>query len=156
MTRKVFAGCLLVLVTGCAPLSLQAYIPSKNSELQRFYAGYERVLPAVRQAMCERGWPIAQETDPDVFEVVNAEKRADQAMLFISEPRREKALWGSRQARLNIYIHSQGEVSDMEVRQVELRRGWFLRSRRFGAPDDTPAFFKRVQDLLGVPGSSAQ
>jgi|GEM_PF-5124096 len=153
MLRKVIAGGLLVFMTGCAPLSLPRYIPSRNVETQRFYAGYERVLPAARQAMQEMGWQMAQEADPNIFEIGNADNQADQAILIISEPRPERALWGSRQARLNIYIYSQGEVSDMEIRRLEVCRGWILRTRRFGAPDEIQAFFKRVRDLLGISGS---
>lgn len=156
MLRKVIAGGLSIFMTGCAPLSLPRYIPSRNVETQRFYAGYERVLPAVRQAMQEMGWQVAQEADPNVFEIGNADHQADQAILFISEPRPGQALWGSRQARLNIYIYSQGEVSDMEIRRLEVRRGWILRARRFGAPDEIQDFFARVRGLLGMPGSFDQ
>jgi len=122
MKRFVFpCFCLLLSLTGCSTLILPRYIPDKNPTTRNFYADYDAVVAATREAFKKFGWEVAQEADPAVFERAWQLKSKDvKQVLLMSNYRKSNYLIVSKHSALNAYIRSGKDATELDLRYLKV------------------------------------
>ncbi len=148
-TRRQFGGgylaglvILAVTAASCAPTVVSGYIPDRRGATRRVYANFETTREAVRSALGELGWEIEEEASPDLFEF---RPRAGAGCLIVTRDRRSSWWAGERRERMNIYIDSVDDVSEVEVRIRRYRRGIVFRSLGYGDPRTVEQVFSLIQ-----------
>lgn len=147
--KKIVSIVVLLSVMGCTSLQIPVYIPEEKPFTQRFYAGYPRVVSAVRQALTDQGWSIDRELEPRVFELAVPGAQEGDSVLLVSGIRESRMFFATRYARLNVYIFSKEDVSDVELRYLGVNSVVFFKSKNFGDKDFAKRLFKRMEELLG-------
>lgn len=105
-------------LAGCVSLHTPAYINRADHPYTReFYAGFEKVTESVIYVLKKRGWAVAEEAEPSLYERdVRYENNGYQNLLVMTVPRRSNHLVTSTFSRLNVFIHSLGNTTQVEIR----------------------------------------
>jgi len=135
----IFAG----LFAGCTSIQIPGYLQDKNSFTKQFYAGFDRTSQAVRLALSDLGWEIEDEVSPEVYEVSPQQGIQDE-LLMITKVRQTSFFVGTRYARFNVYVRSNGELSEVELRYMTTGTFIFWKSRSYGNENISNKFFERV------------
>lgn len=145
--KKVLALFLLSALIGCASVHTPSYVPEIKPFSQRFYADHQRVASAVRQTFAELGWDIKEEISPDVFEV-DPKRQQKENSLIISEVIPTHLIIGTRYTRVNVYVRSTKEESDVELRYMVINSYGFFKPKTYGSESLAKRFFELVQKSL--------
>ncbi|MDE2028014.1 MAG: hypothetical protein KGK03_05295 [Candidatus Omnitrophica bacterium] len=127
--------CLLAL-SGCAAAPLSEYIGTANHPYDRkIQENYQKVTGAVVYVLRNKGWSVAEESLPSVYERNERyEHNGYQNLLIMTAIKRH--YWGlyGTLAHLNILVHSLGDASEVEIRYESrvtfIRQFIFTRSDR--------------------------
>ncbi len=149
MKKIILLLLMLFVFAGCSSVQIPAYIQEKKPFNQRFYAGYPRVVAACQQALLDLGWVVEKEVAPQVFEVVSADSPEGENILLVTETRETRMILGTRYARMNIYVRSKGDISDVEVRYMVITDLFLYKPKVFGDEAFAQRFFSRMQLHLG-------
>jgi hypothetical protein len=133
---------------GCTSTQIPVYLKDRKPSAQRFYADHQRVVAASKQALTDLGWMIENEMEPQVFEV-DPERQVKESILLVTEIRETRFFLGTRYARMNIFVNSSGEVSEVEMRYVVISDVAFLKSKAYGNRKIASRFFELVKKNLG-------
>ena len=136
---------LCVLVAGCTSAVIPHYLPDTNPYSRRYDAGYEQTYAAVKEALDDLGWVIEQEADPLVYEQDQNQNKSQNDVLIMSNTRQTPLFVGTRYAKLNIYIHSQDDISDVELRYLTINSLPFKAVTNYS--NDAAA--ERILDYIG-------
>ena len=116
--RKVWLIITLLVFTGCAAAQIPAYLQKKFPYTHRFYAGYDKALSSLEQTLSDLGWVIEKQVDPSIFEEDTQSAPGSKSILVITQVRQTPMILGTRYAKMNIILHSSGDVSEIELRYV--------------------------------------
>ena len=109
---------MILLLSGCVSVQMPEYIGRVDHPYDRkIYAGFEKVTSAVIFVLKLKGWAITTEAEPSIYE---RDERYDnngyQNLLIISNIKKQYHGAYSTFSHLNVFIHSIGDTSDVEVR----------------------------------------
>ncbi|HSA30785.1 MAG TPA: hypothetical protein P5160_03190 [Candidatus Omnitrophota bacterium] len=145
MRRTILLSLLLtVFCVGCASIQIPGYLQDKKPSVRQFYGGFERTSQAVRRALAELGWEVEDEVLPEVYEV-SPRQGVQQEVLMISVIRQTSFFIGTRYARMNVYIRSNGEVSEVELRYMKVSTLFFSKKRSYGDENFSRRFFELIE-----------
>lgn len=151
--KKLLMVIFLVTIVGCSTAVIPNYLPENKPYTQRFQAGYDRTLGAVEETLADLGWQIEQTLDPLVYEQ-DRERTPDQKdVLIITGVRQTPLFIGTRYAKMNVYIRSGQDVSEVEVRYITVTS---LLLRNFTSYSNNSAarrVLEHIKKLLGPAGS---
>lgn len=151
---KNIIALVLIITTvglaGCATTNTPVYIKSVKPQTQRFYAGHAATIAAVKLALQDLGWEVEQEADPQVYEV-DSLLSAKEQILLITKLRETRFFLGTRYARMNIYVWSRDEVSEVEVRYAVTTDLFLIRPRSYGNKNMARRLFERITQHLAEP-----
>ncbi len=136
---------LCLLLAGCTSAVIPHYLPDTNPYSRRYEADYDRTYAAVRQTLQDLGWEIEQEADPLVYEQDGALGEGKKDVLIMSNTRQTALFIGTRYAKMNIYIHGQDDMSDVELRYMTISSLPFKNIVSYN--NDAPA--ERILDYIG-------
>jgi len=111
---------LVLFCLGCTTTRIPAYIQDKNPYVKRFPAGFEATSAAVEQTLADMGWEIDETTDPIVYEQDRINDLDEKQVLLLTTIRQTGMFLGTRYAKMNIYLRSKKEVSEVELRYVTI------------------------------------
>jgi len=117
--KKLFLV-LALLCVGCATTRIPAYIQDINPYVKRFPAGYDVTSAAVEQALADMGWEIDDTTDPIVYEQDRINDLDEKQVLMLTTIRQTSMFLGTRYAKMNVYLRSKNEISEVELRYVTI------------------------------------
>ncbi len=120
MVKKTLAVFMLLALVGCASISVPKYIKNENPYKKKFYASFEKVLPATIRTLEAEGWKIEERADPGVYEMRTGEKIYEgKQVLLITGIRKLPVFVASSYARLNVYVTARVEdYTEVEVRYL--------------------------------------
>jgi hypothetical protein len=109
---------MLAVLAGCASVPMPGYISRVDHPYQReFYAGFEKVTSAVMYVLKKKGWSIAEESEPSIYERdVRYDNNGYQNLLILTTQRRSNHILTSTFTHLNVFIHSAGNSCAVEIR----------------------------------------
>jgi hypothetical protein len=141
--RLVFIIALLFL--GCSSVRIPSYLQDKHPYTKRFHGNYEQTMAAVKQTLAEFGWEIAEETDPLVYEQDRIHDLDEQRKMIITKSRQTSLFIGTRYGKMNIYVFSKKNISEVEIRYLTVTSIAFKSFRDFR--DDAAA--ERIYTQIG-------
>jgi len=118
--RKLFLVLLCLGWVGCTSAVIPNYLPDQQPYVRRYQADFDQTLKAVHESLTDLGWQIEQTADPLVYEQDKI-RQADQRDILIMTGVRQTPLFiGTRYAKMNVYIHSQQQESEVEIRYLTI------------------------------------
>ncbi|MFP4472242.1 MAG: hypothetical protein ACLFPX_00020 [Candidatus Omnitrophota bacterium] len=150
MRRWMLIVLCAVLAAGCTSTRLPNYVQAEKPFTKRVYADYESAVTAVKMTLDDLGWEIAEEAAPEVFEVETDVQDTEQ-ILLITELRATRMFFATRYARINVYVRSSGEISEVELRYMVVNSMAFWKPRSYGSQSLADRFFELLgKNLEGV------
>jgi len=143
--------CLLVLMglAGCTTAQIPTYLQDKNPYVKRVYASHEVVLDAVTQTLEDLGWTIEGTAHPSVYEQEEeAEEQEEQKLLIFTGIRQTPMFLGTRYAKMNVILRSQGEVSDIEIRYLTVTSVFFKNIKTYHNDSAVERIFGCIEKIL--------
>lgn len=144
-TILIFA---LLLLTGCATTDIPSYLQPKKPYLKRYYANYEKSLSSVKTILAELGWTLEESTDPGVYEHTRFNDLDENQLLLVTAVRPTPMLVGTRYARMNIYLRSKKDVTEVEVRYLTTTSTALNNFSTYNNDSAVKRFFERLTDVL--------
>lgn len=109
---------VLVLFVGCSNVRIPSYLQDKHPYTRRFHANFDQAMSAVKQTLAEMDWEIAETTDPLVYEQDRIHDLDEQKALIITKSRQTSLFIGTRYGKMNVYIWSKKDISEIEIRYL--------------------------------------
>lgn len=138
----------LLLLTGCATTDIPSYLQPKKPYLKRYYANYEKSLSSVKTILAELGWTLEESTDPGVYEHTRFNDLDENQLLLVTAVRPTPMLVGTRYARMNIYLRSKKDVTEVEVRYLTTTSTALNNFSTYNNDSAVKRFFERLTDVL--------
>lgn len=149
MFKKVIFLLVLCVTMGCVSTQVPSYLTDKKPFERRVYAGYTEAVAAVKQAMMDSGWVLEQETEPQVYEIDPQKADIEEQLLLMTKVREKHRIIFSRYERMNIFIRSRANVTDLEMRYFAINDMTIFKSKTYGNEKLAKRFFDLVQKALG-------
>ena len=84
---------------------------------KKFYVGFEKAVSSTMYVLKKKGWVIDTEAEPSLYE---RDERYDnngyQNLLIMTSVKKQGRLLYATYTHLNVFIHSLGNTSDVEIR----------------------------------------
>jgi hypothetical protein len=138
----------LLFFTGCATTDIPSYLQPKKPYLKRYYANYEKSLSSVKTILAELGWTLEESTDPGVYEHTRFNDLDENQLLLVTAVRPTPMLVGTRYARMNIYLRSKKDVTEVEVRYLTTTSTALNNFSTYNNDSAVKRFFERLTDVL--------
>lgn len=116
--RKWILGLLVLTVWGCTAARIPTYLQDIKPYTQRFYANHEEALAAVQQTLKDMGWQLDETTNPVIYEQDRTSDLDEKQVLLITTIRQTGLFLGTRYAKMNIFIRSKKNISEVEIRYI--------------------------------------
>jgi hypothetical protein len=148
MFKKIIFLFVLCVTMGCVSTRVPSYLTDKKPFERRFYAGHTEALAGVKQAMTNSGWVLEQVMEPQVYELDPQKADIEEQLLLMTEVRERRRILFSRYERMNIFIRSRGNVTDVEMRYLVINDMTLFKSKTYGNEKLAKRFFDLVQKEL--------
>jgi hypothetical protein len=146
--KNFFFVLVVVLLAGCATTNMPSYLQPKKPYLTRYYSNYEKSLSAVKQTLIELGWTLEETTDPGVYEHTRFNDLDEDQVLLVTVVRPTPMLIGTRYARMNIYLRSKKDLSEVEVRYLTTTSTALNNFSTYNNDSAVKRFFERLSEVL--------
>jgi len=146
--KKISLILALMFLTGCATTSMPSYLQPKKPYIKRYYSNYEKTLPSVKSVLAELGWVLEESTDPGVYEHTRFNDLDENQLLLVTVVRPTPMLVGTRYARMNIYLRSKKELSEVEVRYLTTTSTALNNFSTYNNNSAVKRFFTRLDEVL--------
>ena len=147
--KKILVLVLAVCVAGCSTAQIPPYVADKNPLKKRFYATFATARPAVEKALQELGWTVAEAVDPLVYEQSETNDLTEQQLLLVTNVRQTPRLLTPRYARLNVFLRSQKNVSEVEIRYLTITSVAVKNFNNYGDAAILGSIMARIEAALG-------
>ena len=109
---------LIFILGGCASVPMSGYISRVDHPYDRkIYASFEKVTGAIIDVLKNKGWTIAEEAKPSVYERDDRyDNNGYRNLLIITDVRRQNLVLYSTFTHLNVFIHCLKDSCDVEIR----------------------------------------
>ncbi len=138
----------LVFLTGCATTDIPSYLQPKKPYVKRYYAKYEKSLETVKATLGELGWTLEESTDPGVYEHTRFNDLDENQLLLVTSVRPTPMFVGTRYARMNIYLRSKKDVTEVEVRYLTTTSTALKNFSTYNNDSAVRRFFERLTEVL--------
>ena len=135
---------------GCASVTIPNYIRDEHPYRKTFYASFDTALEATVHALEDSGWKVAKTTEPSVFERnKDTDKPGVRQILLFTNVRQTAFIFGTRYARMNIYLQSADDSStEVELRYLKITSASLKNFQNYRNDRYAGKFFGRIEFLL--------
>ena len=133
---------------GCASTQIPNYLPDKKPYTKRFYTNFSKVLEATQKALHEMGWQIEDTTDPAEFEQNRNYIADSQQTLMMTKIRQTPLFIGTRYAKMNIYLRSIDNLTEVEIRFLTVTSLPFKNIKNYHNDGAAQRVFNCIDELL--------
>ncbi len=137
-----------IFFAGCATTNMPSYLQPKKPYIKRYYTGYDKSLTAVKDILKELGWTLEETTDPGVYEHTRFNDLDENQLLMVTTVRPTPMLVGTRYARMNIYLRSKKDVSEVEVRYLTTTSTALNNFSTYNNNSAVKRLFERLDEIL--------
>ncbi len=148
MKPLIIVASIALFLTGCATTNMPSYLQPKKPYLKRYYSSYDKTLPAIKAILTELGWGLEESTDPGVYEHTRFNDLDENQLLLVTAVRPTPMLVGTRYARMNIYLRSKKELSEVEVRYLTTTSTALNNFSTYNNDSAVQRFFARLDEVL--------
>ena len=146
--RKVHFVILLMICLGCSTVVIPNYLPDKKPYGMIFYSDYDVTLKAITESLKALGWSIEQTTNPIIYEQSSMGTEDQKQVLVITEVRQTPMFLGTRYARINVFLRSKDNVSNIEIRYLTVTTLPFKILRSYNNNSAVERIFTRIGKYL--------
>ena len=150
MKKNVLFFVSLFALIGCASVTIPNYIRDEHPYRKTFYASFDTVLDVTVHALEDSGWKVAKTTEPSVFERNKGmDKPGVKQILLFTNVRQMAFIFGTRYARMNIYVQSAADNStEVELRYLRVTSASLKNFQNYRNDRYAEKFFGRIESLL--------
>ena len=150
MKKNVLFFVSLFALIGCASVTIPNYIRDEHPYRKTFYASFDTVLDVTVHALEDSGWKVAKTTEPSVFERnKDMDKPGVKQILLFTNVRQMAFIFGTRYARMNIYVQSAADNStEVELRYLRVTSASLKNFQNYRNDRYAEKFFGRIESLL--------
>lgn len=145
--KKLILFMVLILM-GCSTANIPIYLQGQNPYTQRFYVEHAQALIATKQALEDLGWKIDKTIDPLVYEQKNESAVNPNETLIITDIRQTPMFIGTRYAKINAYVRSQDNSSEIELRYLTVTSLVFKNFETYRNDKAVDRIFRRIEEVL--------
>jgi hypothetical protein len=142
---------LLLLNIGCTSVQIPGYLKDSNPYSKRFYSDFAKTRAATEEVLHQLGWKVAERLDPLVYEQAVVNDLDEERELLVTEARQMPLFIGTRYARMNIYIRSKKDISEVEIRYLTITSMLFKNFTSYRNNAAAERIFTRIEEHL-APG----
>lgn len=146
MTKIVLLA--LMFLSGCSTTQIPNYLQPKKPYIKRYDANYDQALRTMEETLAGLGWKIEEKTDPGVYEHTRADDLDENQVLIFTEVRPTPMFVGTRYARMNIYLRSKKNVSEVEVRYLTTTSTALKNFSTYNNDSAVKRLFARLDEVL--------
>ena len=146
--NKAISLLAVMFLAGCATTSMPSYLQPKKPYVKRYYAKYDQSLTAVKKVLTELGWTVEESTDPGVYEHTRFNELDENQILVVTSVRPTPMVVGTRYARMNIYLRSKKDMSEVEVRYLTTTSTALNNFSTYNNDGAVKRFFIRLDEVL--------
>ncbi len=148
--RNLFLLLVGIVLAGCASVTIPNYIRDEHPYRKTFYASFDTVLDTTVHALEDFGWKVAKTTEPSVFERnKDTDKPGVKQILLFTDVRQTAFIFGTRYARMNIYVQSGADNStEVELRYLTVTSASLKNFQNYRNDRYAEKFFARIESLL--------
>ena len=146
--KKVLLLSVLMSCLGCATVHIPTYLADKNPYIRRFYANHEEALVAITKTLEDLGWEIEGTTDPSVYERSRTPDLDEREILLFTKIRQTPLMVGTRYAKINVFVRSKAEISEIEIRYLTTTSVSFQKMESYQDDSAVERMFARCADVL--------
>ncbi len=152
MLRKlsifIFLGALAIF-SGCSSFPVPNYIPDHFPYKKQYYASFKKVSSAIEEMLPQLGWQIAERSDPGIFEYSTEEVPSSrQQILIFTEIKKSWKIFFSTYRKVNIYIRSNNEGTEVELRYMSFTPLPFNDLSSYKNSSFVRRFWRQLDELL--------
>ena len=137
-----------ILFTGCATVQVPTYLPDKNPYSKRYYATFDQAMDGVKQALEDFKWEIENTADPAVYEETRSSVNGEKQVMVYTKVRATPAFIGTRYGRMNIFITTTKDISEVEIRYLTITSTLFKTFQSYRNNAAADRFLKHLSELL--------
>jgi hypothetical protein len=145
--KKVLLISLLFFL-GCTTATIPVYLRDKKPYVRRYYTNYDTTLAAVNATLKDLGWVAEKSVDPAVYEQARSTDLDEKQLLIITEVRQTPLVVGTRYARMNIFLRSKKEISEVEIRYLTMSSVTFKTVKDYANDSEVKRIFGRLEEIL--------
>jgi len=139
---------LLIFCVGCASAQIPTYLQDKNAYVKRFYADYQEALSAITQTLKDLGWEIDGKVHPSVYELKETSAYDGEQLLIMTKIRQTPMFFGTRYARMNIFLRANNDVAEIEIRYLTVNDLPFKDITAYRNDSAVERIFRHIAELL--------
>ncbi len=139
---------LIISCLGCVSVHIPVYLPDKNLYVKRFYATHDKALAVITRVIEELGWQIEGTTDPSVYEQNRTHDLDGKEILLFTNVRQTPLFLGTRYAKINIFVRSKNEISEIEIRYITVTSLFSYNIESYRNNSAVQRIFSRITSLL--------
>lgn len=147
--KKWIAMLLVFALAGCTSTGIPTYIPDQKASKKRFYATFSEAQSGVEKALEDLGWTVEKTMAPSVYEKNETNDLTERELLFVTEVRQTSFFLGTRYARMNIFLRSQKNISEIELRYITVTSTFIKTFRNYGDNATLKRIMERIEAELG-------
>jgi len=149
--KKILCVFLLLVLAGCASVSIPHYIQDKYPYKRTFYAQFNEVREIVMRAFERSGWAIEKESEPALFERESGLRSGGKETLFFSKIRQTSLFVGTRFSRVNAYVRASSDnETEVEIRYVTVTSAAFKNFNDYKNDRAVERIFKYIEERLNL------
>lgn len=149
--RNFFWILILMTFVGCSSVRIPTYLQDQSPYTRRFHADFEKASSGVTQALKELGWGIEEITDPLVYEQDRIHDLDEQRTMIITKTRQMPLFIGTRYARMNIFIRSKKNISEIEIRYLTITSFALKSFKNYRNKKEAERIFHQISNFLLAP-----
>ena len=149
MIKKIALLILFIFfLAGCTSLQFPAYIQDKNPYTQKFYAGHDEVVTAVKKSLTDLGWQVDGTADPTTYEQQRVPEPDSEDVLIYTQVRQTPMFVWTAYRRVNVIVHSKSNTSDVEIRYSKVNAFPFKQFKGYRNDKLAKRIFQHITDDL--------
>jgi len=146
--KRLFILFFILTLAGCSTAQIPAYLQDKKPYVKRFYTTYDQTLAGTNAALEQLGWKVEQILDAAVYDRYQAAEDDEKNSLIITEIRQTPLFMGTRYAKMNIYVRSKKNLSEIEIRYVTVLATPFKNYEVYSNDAAVQRIFDRIESHL--------
>ncbi len=147
--KRVIVLFFMLFFVGCVSATIPHYLQDKSPYKKKFYASYDDTLKAVQTTLPDLGWKITSLSDPVVYEQNSAGNEAvPKQILMFTDVRQTAFFLGTRYAKMNIYVRSLSDGTEVEIRYITVTSTPFKTLKNYKNDNAVQRIFDRIEKAL--------
>jgi len=147
--KKIILLWMAICCIGCVTVNIPKYIKDESPYKKKFYASFEKTMLATTNVLEGLGWKVTGTANPANYDREKDIKNNNikQTLIFV-EVKQTPLFVSSRYTNLNIFLRSDEQSTDMEIRYLAVTPAFFKDMQSHKNDKAVGKIFDRIEEIL--------